>query len=253
MAGPVPVLPPPGAAPGRPLPSSSGPRPGTTQETSVGILVFDGVEELDFVGPWEVFGCTARLFPGSVRAILIGPRHGTVVASYGLRCEPEAAFPGAPRVDVLVVPGGPGARAVAKDPVALAYLRAAYDRGATISSVCTGALVLAAAGLLRGRRATTHWAALDELRAFDGVVVEHRKVIDEGRVVTAAGISSGIDLALHLVARLVGPDPARTVAKRMEYDWSPPRSRTPAGRPARASGGATGPGTARGRRRRRRG
>ena len=187
----------------------------------MGILVFDDVEELDFVGPWEVFGVAGRIFPGSFSLDLLSVRAAKVRARYGLSIDGATALHDAGYLDVLVVPGGAGARQMMKDSALLAEIRSRHQAGTLVASVCTGALVLAAAGLLEGNRATTHWTALDELRSFPGVHVEHERVIDLGQVVTSAGISSGIDMALHLVARFLGPERAEEVAHRMEYEpWA---------------------------------
>jgi transcriptional regulator GlxA family with amidase domain len=188
---------------------------------NVGILVFDDVEELDFVGPLEVFGMAERL-GADCATILIAAHEGEVRGSYGLRFTPAHTIASCPPVDLLIVPGGFGARTHAReDPVILDFLRA---RKAPVASVCTGALILAAAGLLRGRTATTHYSALELLRS-DGaidVIAGARMTIGE-RVSTSAGISAGIDLSLALVARMFGDDLAEQVAKRMEWegtgDW----------------------------------
>ena len=187
------------------------------QPVRVGILVFDDVEELDFAGPWEVFGVATRLYPKSFETQLLAKK-GELHAVYGLRIAAVTHLKDCGPIDVVVVPGGRGAREVAKDEVVLDWLRNLSRKGTVITSVCTGALVLGAAGLLEGKRATTHWAALDELRAFPKVTVEHARVIDLGSVVTSAGISSGIDMSLHLVARFLDPVRANEVAHRMEYE-----------------------------------
>lgn len=183
----------------------------------VGIVLFDDVEELDFVGPWEVFGVANRLFPGSVHAQLLSSQSKRIRAVYGLTIECPLTLSMAGKLDVLVVPGGKGARSAMNDRVLRLALRQLHRDGTVVASVCTGALVLAAAGLLDGKRATTHAAALEELRAFPKVVVDPQRVIDLGSVATSAGISAGIDLALHLVERFLGEEQAQQVARRMEY------------------------------------
>jgi transcriptional regulator GlxA family with amidase domain len=187
----------------------------------VGILVFDDVEELDFVGPWEVLGMAARLVPGSLNMRLISLRGGSIRAAYGLKIEASDPVDASGRLDLLIVPGGKGARALLKEGAILDFIRRAHAEGTVVASVCTGALVLASAGLLDGRRATTHWAALDDLRAYPKVSVEHQRVIDLGKVVTSAGISAGIDMSLHFVSRFLGLERAREVANRLEYRWEP--------------------------------
>jgi len=183
----------------------------------VGILVFDEVEELDFVGPWEVFGQAERVSPGSFETKLLSLDGKGIRTAYGLKVDVMAAARDALPLDLLVVPGGRGARREMKNPEMLDLLRSVRPGKTLVASVCTGALVLAAAGFLDGKRATTHWAALEDLRAFPTVTVDHRRYIDLGDVVTSAGISAGIDMALHLVEQFLGKEKASEVAERMEY------------------------------------
>jgi len=182
----------------------------------VGILVFDDVEELDFIGPLEVFGMAARL-GADCTTTLIAAHDGEVRGSYGLRFTPAHTIESCPPVDLLIVPGGYGARTHAReDPAILEFLR---QRKGPVASVCTGALILASAGLLRGRTATTHYSAFDLLRAEGGIdVIEGARMTIGERVCTSAGISAGIDLSLALVARMFGDELAEQVAKRMEWD-----------------------------------
>ena len=191
----------------------------------IGIVVFEDAEELDFAGPWEVLGAWAEHHPDDdVRVRLLASGTAPVRCRKGLRVIPDAAFAETDRLDVVVVPGGRGARRAMADGALLAWLRGLAGRGTLITSVCTGALVLASAGLLDGRAATTHWSALDELRAA-GRDIELRpddRYVDEGPVVTAAGVSAGIDMALHLVARLQSPERAREVRREIQYDPEPP-------------------------------
>jgi transcriptional regulator GlxA family with amidase domain len=184
---------------------------------SVQILLFDDVEELDFVGPWEVFSVANRLRPASISAGLVSSGPPSVRARYGLRVNELESIYSSKRPTVLLIPGGPGRRVFTKDNELIDHVREIHANGSLITSVCTGAFVLAEAGLLNGRSATTHWSALDELRGYPEVTVVARRYVDEGDVVTAAGISAGIDMALHLVRRLVGADVADEVAHRMEY------------------------------------
>lgn len=185
--------------------------------TTVDILVFDDVEELDFVGPWEVFSQANRLNPDSISANLVSTGPPSVTARFGLRVSGLRSIYRADRPQVLVIPGGPGRRVFMKDQHLSEFVRMIHAEGSVIASVCTGAFVLAEAGLLRGKSATTHWSALDELREYSGVSVVERRYVDEGDVVTSAGISAGIDMALHLVGRLLGDEVAEEVAHRMEY------------------------------------
>ena len=191
----------------------------------IGILVFEDVEELDFAGPWEVLGVWAQDHPGDgVSLRLVAESPGTVRCRKGLRVTPDATLRQAEALDVVVVPGGDGARRAARSEDTLKWIRGHAARGAIVTSVCTGALVLAAAGLLDGRPATTHWSAYDELRSYgrDVDVRPDERFVDDGNVVTAAGVSAGIDMALHLVARLGSPEHAREVRREMQYDPEPP-------------------------------
>lgn len=183
----------------------------------VGILIFDDVEELDFVGPLEVFGVAARL-SGSLQVVTISHDGGPIRARYGLQVTPDCSFETCPRLDLLVVPGGRGARErVRFDEGTLAFVRDHADR-APIASVCTGSLILAAAGLLRGRRATTHQTALELLRRYPGVrVVNGARFTRDGTVATSGGISAGIDLALDIVREHFGEEIARYAERTLEY------------------------------------
>ncbi len=191
----------------------------------IGILLFDGVEELDAVGPWEVLAYWTSHYPEDGYAACCISRDGrSVTAAKGLVLGAHHPIAQAPALEVLVHPGGAGTRILLRDPEHLAWVREQRAVVPLMTSVCTGALVYAAAGLLRGRPATTHWAALDELRALDASVEvrEHDRWVDDGDLITAAGVSAGIDMALHLVARLAGADRARQVRRAIQYDPQPP-------------------------------
>jgi transcriptional regulator GlxA family with amidase domain len=189
----------------------------------VGILVFEEVEVLDFAGPFEVFAVTEgaakdKLFQVS----LLGTATGPVRARNGLTVVPDRLYAHAGPLDVLIVPGGWGAEHLAiLDTALLAWLAGAAATVPLIASVCTGAFLLAEAGLLDGRRATTHHLDFEEFeqRWPRVTLVRGAKWVDEGAVVSSGGISSGIDMALHLVARLEGLETARRTAARMEYRW----------------------------------
>jgi transcriptional regulator GlxA family with amidase domain len=182
---------------------------------TVGVLVFDDVEALDFVGPWEVLSLAAE--PDDV-VVTISQTAGPVRANRGLRVLPDHTFEDAPDLDVLVVPGGLGTRTEATDERTIAWIREVAPSCRWVTSVCTGAFLLHAAGLLDGRRATTHWASLDRLADAAGVtVVRDTRFVVDGDVVTSAGISAGIDMALWLVGTLKGPEASRVVRRRMEY------------------------------------
>jgi transcriptional regulator GlxA family with amidase domain len=189
----------------------------------VGILLFEDAEELDFVGPWEVF-TGARTLTGNVDVITIAERLEPVRAAKGLRVIPDSTLESAGPLDVVLVPGGQGARLrESKNQRILGYLRDVAPHCQWVTSVCTGAMVLHAAGLLRGKRATTHWAYCDQLEAQgDVTVLRHVRYVRDGNVVTSAGVSAGIDMSLWLVGQTLGPDTARNVQRTMQYDPAPP-------------------------------
>jgi len=195
------------------------------------ILAFDEVEALDFAGPFEVFTTASRVHarqhPGQAPLFDVKSvaAQGMVKARAGLQLIADHSLADAPRADVLVVPGGVVAGAM-QSIETLAWI-AAQSRAARITaSVCTGAFLLARIGLLKGRTVTTHWEDIPELRAAhpDLTVVEDVPYVDEGRIVTSAGISAGIDMSLHLVARILGAAPAQATARQMQYDWSEARA-----------------------------
>ncbi|HVS62058.1 MAG TPA: DJ-1/PfpI family protein [Thermoanaerobaculia bacterium] len=193
---------------------------------SVGILIFDDVEVLDFAGPFEVFSRT-RTSPGSTsrrtdetapfEVFTVARTAEPVRATGGLRVIPRHAFADAPRIDLLVVPGGFGTRRLLEQEEVLEWIRARAADAELVTSVCTGALVLARAGLLDGRRATTHWAALDLLRAQPGVeVVADQRWVDDG-VISSAGVSAGMDMAFYVVEKLLGKQIADETAHYIDY------------------------------------
>jgi transcriptional regulator GlxA family with amidase domain len=196
-------------------------------KTAVGILLFDDVEVLDFAGPYEVFSRT-RLTPGvesrrtedsaPFRVFTVAAGADLVTATGGLRVLPDFGISAAPPIDLLVVPGGFGTRALLRDSGVLAWIRQTAAGAQRVTSVCTGALVLARAGLLAGRRATTHWGALALLAELDPTIrVEaDRRVVDDG-IVTSAGVSAGIDMALAIVEAMHGRAIADETARYMDY------------------------------------
>jgi transcriptional regulator GlxA family with amidase domain len=186
----------------------------------VAILVFDGVEVLDFAGPFEVFAVADELLGHSVwNTFLVAETPGTVRAVNGLKIVPDHTLESSPAPEVLVVPGGVGTRALLQRPALLEWVRVRARRAEVTLSVCTGALVLAKAGLLDGLRITTHHEVLELLRelAPKATVDPSRRFHDNGRIVTAAGISAGIDASLHVVSRLLGAEAAARTAAYMEY------------------------------------
>jgi transcriptional regulator GlxA family with amidase domain len=191
-------------------------RPGGT-DVKIGILVFPAVEELDFVGPWEMFGMWG-LIGSSVRTHLVGQTTEPLRCAKGLTVVPEFSFEDCPPLDVLLVPGGQGTREQVDNPVLMTFVKhQAEQHVQTLMSVCTGAFILHRAGLLLGRRATTHWASLNRLRAAGDVnVVEARWVVD-GPVWTSAGVSAGMDMALAYIEQVSGPITAGKVQMAAEY------------------------------------
>ncbi len=192
---------------------------------SIGIFIFDGVEELDFAGPWEVLAAWATMFPDDeVEVFTLAPEAGPITAAKGLQVVPDYTWQSAPTIDVLVYPGGQGNRAHLANPAVAAWLHGVAAEAQLVTSVCTGSLVLADVGLLDGRPATTHWEHLDTLRDL-GDDIELRpteRFVDDGDIITAAGVSAGIDLALHLVARLHSVERAKQVRRAIQYDPEPP-------------------------------
>ena len=189
---------------------------------TTGILLFDGAEELDFAGPFEVFTVAAMLQPGN-RVVTVAETTRPVACAKGLRVLPDHTFADAPALDVVLVPGGEGTQREKHNPALLAWVRAVAERATWVTSVCTGTQILHAAGPARGKRVTTHWSFIETLRAEpDLTVLERRRWVRDGNVVTSAGVSAGIDMALWLVGQLHGPDTARTVQHFIEYDPAPP-------------------------------
>jgi len=191
--------------------------------TTFGILLFDEVEELDFVGPWEVFG-SVRLTGHDTRVVSIAEKDGPVRCANGLRVVPDHTFATAPDLDVVLVPGGMGTRTEIENPVLIKWLRQAGSRCSWVTSVCTGSYLLHGAGFTKGRRITTHWAFVETLReaAQDATVLDDRRFVDDGNVVTAAGVSAGIDMALWLVGQVWDVETARATQRIMQYEPEPP-------------------------------
>jgi transcriptional regulator GlxA family with amidase domain len=185
----------------------------------IGVLLFDGVEELDAVGPWEVLAHWSLEVAQGWEVVAVGAGAGLVRGAKGLGLQVDAVLGELP-LDVLVHPGGAGTRPLLRDLAHLELLRRLRTGGVLMTSVCTGALPYAAAGLLAGRPATTHWAAFGELTALDPTLVPRpdERVVDDGDVITSAGVSAGIDMALHLVERLDGPDAREAVRREIQYE-----------------------------------
>jgi transcriptional regulator GlxA family with amidase domain len=193
----------------------------------IAILIFDGLTALDAIGPYEVL---SRLPGAELRLVAkqAGPKR-TDTGALGVQA--DLALADIPDPDVVLVPGGQGNRPLMEDPELLEWLRGVHDGSKWTTSVCTGALVLGAAGILDGRRATTHWAFLERLSEFGAQPVAER-VVEDGKIFTAAGVSAGIDMALTLAARIAGDEVAQAIQLGIEYDPDPPFD---AGSPAKAS------------------
>ena len=200
-------------------------RPTAPERVTIGVALFDGAEELDWAGPWEVLAAWATQWPeDGVEVFTIAEGTEPVRCAKGLRVCADRTWETAPPLDVLVYPGGRGTRAQLGDEAIQRRLRKLARRGTLMTSVCTGSLVYADAGLLDGRAATTHWGSLDHLASLgDGIQVRpEERFVDTGEIVTAAGVSAGIDMALHLVARLHSVERAREVRRYIQYDPEPP-------------------------------
>jgi transcriptional regulator GlxA family with amidase domain len=197
------------------------------QQLTVGLFIFDGVEVLDFAGPFEVFSRT-RLVSGAdsrrtndsapFDVFTVAQAHAVVNATGGLQVVPKHGWDDAPPIDILVVPGGFGTRGLLTDEKTLAWIRGQAGRATHVTSVCTGALLLAKVGALAGRRATTHWAALDLLASIDPTIEVQRdaRVVSDG-IVTSAGVAAGIDMAFHIVESLHGKPVADETAHYIEF------------------------------------
>jgi transcriptional regulator GlxA family with amidase domain len=193
----------------------------------IAILIFDGLTALDAVGPYEVL---SRLPGAELR--LVAKEPGLKRTDTGaLGVQADLAIADLPGPDVVLVPGGEGNRPLMRDSEVLDWLRVAHESSTWTTSVCTGALVLGAAGILDGKRATTHWAFLDLLSELGAEPVTER-VVEDGKVITAAGVSAGIDMALTLAARIAGNEVAQAIQLGIEYDPQPPFD---AGSPSKAS------------------
>ncbi|MHB8455974.1 MAG: DJ-1/PfpI family protein [Acidiferrobacterales bacterium] len=186
------------------------------KEVSIGMLVYPRMTLLDLAGPYEVLARSPN-----VRIYLVAQTQGPVKTELGMVILPDTTFITAPDIDVLFVPGGPGQVAVMENPEFISFIRDRGNKARLVTSVCTGSLLLAAAGLLNGRRATSHWLSLELLSAFGAQPVPERVVTDGNRI-TAAGVSAGIDLALTIVALIIDKDAAKEIQLVIEYDPEPP-------------------------------
>jgi transcriptional regulator GlxA family with amidase domain len=195
----------------------------------IGILIFDGVEELDFVGPWEVFTMANEMARRAGRELphdvfLVAERDDAVHCAKAMRVLPDKTTTNCDSLDVLLVPGGQGTRREVDNEALLDWISKVAQGALWVTSVCTGAMLLTAAGPAKGKRVTTHWGFIDALRARGEAaeVLGHVRYVRDGNIVTAAGVSAGIDMALWLVGEWHGAEFARTVQRGMQYDPAPP-------------------------------
>jgi transcriptional regulator GlxA family with amidase domain len=191
--------------------------------TTYGLLIFDGAEELDFTGPWEVFTASSMLRDHADTAVLIAERPGAVRCAKGMRVVPDHTLDDHPPLDLLLVPGGMGTRREVSNPELIKWITQVSVGATWVTSVCTGALLLHEAGPARGRRVATHHAFEDTLQARgDITVVRDARYVVDGNLVTSQGVSAGIDMALWLTGRIHGRDHARAVRRYIQYEPAPP-------------------------------
>ncbi len=199
---------------------------------NIGLLAFDDAEELDFIGPWEVFTMSNEVFAlasperGRDNVFLVSENGGAIRCAKGLRVETDYSLDNSPAIDVLLIPGGQGTRREVNNQRLLDWIATVGKSADWMTSVCTGSLLLTAAGPAKGKRVTTHWGFIDQLRERGDAaeVLENIRYVRDGNVVTAAGVSAGIDMALWLIGQIHGVAHARHVQKGMEYDPAPPYS-----------------------------
>jgi cyclohexyl-isocyanide hydratase len=185
-------------------------------ERLIGMLIFPDLTQLDMTGPYEVL---ARL--PNTKVLLVAHTMAPVKTDRGMQIVPSITFAQCPQLDLVMVPGGPGQQQLMEDAVVIEFLQRQARGAKYVTSVCTGSLVLGAAGLLKGKRATSHWAAIDHLKLLGAIPVSEKVVID-GNVITGAGVTSGIDFALTVAATLEGEEIARSIQLQIEYDPAPP-------------------------------
>ena len=182
-----------------------------------GILLFPQVEELDFAGPWEMLTLWSRHAGGPENCLLVAETKSPVSCAKGLSVNPQVSFANCPHLDYLLVPGGIGARTQVNNPVLVNFVASQARNSKAVLSVCTGAFILHAAGLLSGKKATTHWVALERLRALGDVQVVERRYVRDGDIWTSAGISAGMDMMLAFIASVSGEAAAGQVQSHAEY------------------------------------
>ena len=195
-----------------------------TKTRSVGIFIFPDVEVLDFCGPFEVFSVAGhQVLPGSFEVFTVAQKAESLLARNGLEVVPKYTLANSPPIDLLLIPGGQGTRQLVKSNQVLDWIGERAERAELVLSVCTGALLLAKRGLLDGLSATTHHLAIDLLRelAPDTTVRDDVRLVDNGRVITSAGVAAGIDMSFHVLAKLLSREMAEKTARYIEYPWQP--------------------------------
>jgi transcriptional regulator GlxA family with amidase domain len=190
----------------------------------IGVVVFDDAEELDFAGPWEVFTMASNIQPKAHEVMLVAESNKPVRCAKGMRVLPDVTFENCPKLDVVLIPGGQGTRREVENKPMLDWIARVSKDCQWVTSVCTGAMLLTAAGPAKGKRVTTHWAFVETLRGRKEAseVLDNMRYVRDGNVVTAAGVSAGIDMALWLTGQMHSPEFARNVQRAMEYDPAPP-------------------------------
>ena len=183
---------------------------------TIGILIFPDAEELDFVGPFEVLSFVNKVRPDSSRVLFVAETADPVRAYNGMRVLPDTTLTACPQLDILVIPGGQGRRQAMKNPAILDFIKRQEPMAQHITSVCTGSFLLAEAGLLTGKKATTYHEYYDDLAAYSIEVVKE-KVVPQGKIITAGGVSSGIELGFYLLRELFGAEVSQKVADKIEY------------------------------------
>jgi transcriptional regulator GlxA family with amidase domain len=182
-----------------------------------GIVVFNNVEELDFVGPWEMVATWSKYFKGPERCLIVAEKQGPIACAKGLSINPHTSFADSPPLDFMLVPGGEGTRQEVNNSTMTDFIAKQAINCKAILSVCTGSFLLHAAGLLSGKKATTHWASLQRLRDLGDVAIVEQRFVQDGNIWTAAGVSAGVDLILAFIADFAGKDVAGKVQSASEY------------------------------------
>jgi len=196
---------------------------------TIGIFIFNDAEELDFVGPYEVFTMINEILeyqkkPNAVKVVLISEHGNDITGKKGMRVGAHAAMADIKKLDVLCIPGGQGARAQIKNEAVINWVKTIAPSCEWVTSVCTGSFILAKAGLTKNKKISTYWAAFDEFRSLglEGELLPHIRYVRDGNLVTSAGVSAGIDMALWLTGQMFTPTSARAVQRGMQYDPAPP-------------------------------